>query len=180
VAVDQHHRAPSTLLFIGNFDHAPNRDAALWLAAEIMPKVWQRNEEATLCLVGHRPTPAIQELEGSRITVLGDVDTVVPYLESATLYVAPIREGAGMRMKLLEAMDSQIAVITTSLGARGLGANPGENIVIAETADDFGDAIVCLLDAPVERERIGMAGRHLVASGTRRADRAAALERSLA
>jgi glycosyltransferase involved in cell wall biosynthesis len=173
-------RAPSTLVFIGNFDHAPNRDAALWLATEIMPRVWRRKEEAILWLVGHRPTPAIRALDGGRISVLGDVDSVVQYLHRATLYVAPIREGAGMRMKLLEAMDSEIAVITTSLGAHGLGATQGEDIVIAETADGFADAIVDLLEAPVERERIGAAGRRLVASMARRAARAALLERSLA
>jgi glycosyltransferase involved in cell wall biosynthesis len=177
---DELTRAPNTLLFIGNFEHAPNRDAATWLANEIMPLVWLRNERAVLWLVGHRPNLEIKALAGSRINVYGDVDSVSSYLSGATLYVAPIREGAGMRMKLLEAMASDIAVITTSLGARGLGTTDGEDILVAETADDFADAIVDLLDDAAKRERISAAGRRLMAAGATRGARAALLERSFA
>jgi glycosyltransferase involved in cell wall biosynthesis len=172
-------REPSTLLFVGNFEHAPNRDAAHILATQIMPLVWQRNDETRLWLVGHAPTATILALRGSRIEVFADVDSVEPYLSAATLFVAPIRDGGGMRMKLLEAFESGIPVITTSLGSRGLGATAGNDIVIAESALEFTEAIVALLADRERRDRVGAAGRQLVASSRNRASRAAHLEQSL-
>ncbi len=177
---DPNERDSTRLLFIGNFEHAPNRDAAAWLCDEIMPTVWRAKPDVHLWLVGHAPTAAIKALQSERVTVLGDVPSVVPYLRSAALFVAPIREGAGMRMKLLEAMSSGIAVVTTSLGARGLDATAGQDLILADDAASFADSIVSALDAPAWRAQLGASGHRLVSSGARRAERAAALEAALA
>ena len=137
-----------TVLFTGTFTHLPNRDAARWLATEIMPAVRSRAPEAHLQIVGSSPPREILELAGPGVEVIGDAASMDPYLEAAAVVLAPVRSGGGMRMKVLEAMARQKAVVTTPLGAEGFTgfeqtppleiAESGEAIAVA-TADLLGD-----------------------------------------
>lgn len=173
-------REPDTLLFVGNFDHPPNRDAAAWLGSEIMPLVWARRPSARLWLVGRSPTPGVRALAGERVTVTGEVPSVREYLARCSLFVAPLRLGGGMRIKLIEALGAGAPVVTTALGARGLGAEPGRHLLLAGTARELADAIVCALDDPSLRKRLGAAGRELVDASLGAGERAARLNDLLA
>jgi glycosyltransferase involved in cell wall biosynthesis len=143
---------PPTILFVASFIHAPNVDAAVWLARDISPAVLQQVPAASVELVGSHPSPEIRALARPGVTVSGDVADPWPYLDRAAVVVAPLRQGGGMRVKVLEALAAGKAVVATPLALEGLEVRPGEQVLVAETAAEFASALVELL-ADVERRR---------------------------
>ncbi len=97
-------RQPHTLVFTGNYEYAPNVDAALRLARDIFPQVQARVPDATLWIVGNAPPPELQSLASDAVTVTGHVPDVRAYLETAAVFVCPLRLGAGIKNKVLEAL----------------------------------------------------------------------------
>ncbi|MFO7321157.1 MAG: glycosyltransferase [Chloroflexota bacterium] len=133
-----------TIVFTGAMNYAPNADAALVLMREIFPAVRQRYPQAQLYIVGHSPRP--QVVEAGRqpgVTVTGFVDDVRCYLDKATVFAAPLRFGAGIQNKLLEAMAMEVPVIGSPLAVEGLRTSEGHvpPVQVAESAADFIDAI---------------------------------------
>ena len=169
-----------SVLFVGNFEHAPNRDAAFWLASEIMPAVWAEHPSARLWIVGRGPTADVRALDGPRVVVTGEVPSVVDYLRSATVFVAPLREGGGMRVKVLEAMAAGLPVVTTPIGAEGLGARSGEHLLVAEGASEIAEQVSAVLGDPSLRARLGSEARRLASDASSKARRVQALEALIA
>jgi glycosyltransferase involved in cell wall biosynthesis len=139
----------ASLLFVGNFVHRPNVDAALRLASAIFPRVRAAHPAATLELVGPEPPP---ELAGDGVSVTGAVPDVTPYLDRASVVVVPIRRGGGMRVKVLEALAAGKAVVVSPLAAEGLEV--ADQLVLAETDDEFVTAISQLLADPERRREL--------------------------
>jgi O-antigen biosynthesis protein len=151
------------LLFVGGFKHAPNVDGILWFAGEVWPAIRAAVPDAMLTVVGSHPPVQVLDLariEG--INVVGYVPEMVPYLDRAALSVAPLRYGAGMKGKVVEAMASGLAVVTTSVGAQGLGAVSGRHLAVADDSGEFVRRVVELLADPDRAERIGCDGREHV------------------
>jgi glycosyltransferase involved in cell wall biosynthesis len=149
-------RRPHELVFTGSMDWLPNEDAILWFAAEILPRVRARVPDATLAVVGRNPTAPIRALHGQAgITVTGSVPDVRPYMEAAALFVVPIRIGGGTRLKIFEAMAMGMPVVSTPVGAEGLPVRDGEDVVLAEEAEAFADAVVALLQDPARARALG-------------------------
>ncbi len=149
-----------TILFTGTFAHLPNRDAARWLATEIMPAVRARRPEARLRLVGSSPPREVLDLHGPGVEVIADAPSVRPHLEAAALVIAPVRSGGGMRMKVLEAMAAGKAVVTTPLGAEGFDVlDPAPPLAIAEGADAIAAATAALLGDDGMRRDLGRGAR---------------------
>ncbi len=147
-------RAPAlgerTLVLTGAMNYAPNVDAALHLIRDILPLVQREVPDARALIVGRSPRPALLA-EASRpgVTVTGFVDDVRPYLEQATLFVAPLRFGAGIQNKLLEAMAMQVPVIASPLAAQGLYTEDGAQppLRVASTPAGFAETICAELRA---------------------------------
>lgn len=159
-ALDPAGEQPGTILFSGTFAHLPNRDAARWLAAEIMPVVRTRHPGARLRLVGSAPPREVLELAGPDVEVIADAPSMQPHLEAASVVLAPVRSGGGMRMKVLEAMARQRAVVTTPLGAEGFTAlDPEPPFAVAEDADGIGAATAGLLADDSARHGLGRRAR---------------------
>ena len=134
-----------TLVFTGAMNYAPNTDAALHLIRDILPLVAQSIPDVQLLIVGHSPRPALVAAgEQPNVTVTGFVDDVRPYLEQATVFVAPLRFGAGIQNKLLDAMAMQVPVVASSLAAQGLVTEDGEQppLKIADDPRDVAAAVV--------------------------------------
>jgi polysaccharide biosynthesis protein PslH len=160
----QERENPMRLLFVGNYTHPPNVDAALWLGKEIMPRLLVLCPEVRLILVGIYPPPEILQLESDSIQVTGPVEDILPFMEEAAVVLAPVRIGGGMRMKVLHAMAMGKAVITTPRGAEGLdiwGKTPP--IVIANHAEEFAQEAAFLLNNAGDRYALGKAARTFVA-----------------
>lgn len=151
---DPAQEVPGTVLFVGNFTHLPNRDAALWLATEIMPAVRERWPQAKLRIVGSAPPREILELAGDQVEVIADAPSIEGHLAAASVVMAPVRTGGGMRIKVLEALARGKAVVTTSRGAEGFtGFEPEPPFVVADEPDRIAAATAALLaDAPGRRE----------------------------
>jgi glycosyltransferase involved in cell wall biosynthesis len=148
---------PPSLLFVGNYIHPPNADAAERLVREIFPRVRQRAPEARLRIVGPNPPPGLGRHAGVEIT--GEVPDVRPYLDRASVVVAPLRQGGGMRVKVAEALAAGKAVVATALAAEGLGARHGEQLLLADDSEAIAEAAATLLLDPAQRAALGSRAR---------------------
>lgn len=149
-----------TILFVGAFHHPPNREAALWLAREILPAVLERAPGARLRIVGSAPPPEVLELAGPHVEVVGDAPSVLPHLEEAAVVMAPVRSGGGMRMKVLQAMAAGKAVVTTPLGTEGYtGFGEEPPLAVAEGEAEIAAATAALLSDEAGRRRLGERAR---------------------
>ncbi len=157
---DPSRERPGRVVFVGNFLHAPNVDAAIWLAREIWPLVRARRPDSTLALVGADPPARVRALAGAGVEVTGRVPHVEPWLEEAAVLLAPIRSGGGMRVKVLHAMALGRAVVTTPLGAEGVGA--GAPLRVSATADALAEETVRLLEDGDARRELGRRARAFV------------------
>lgn len=147
--------SPNTLVFTGKMDYRPNVDAMLWFADAIWPSVRARVPDARLVIVGQKPHPRLDALRAlPGITLTGWVDSVVPYLRGAAVYVAPLRMGSGTRLKLLEAMACGCAIVATPTAAAGLREEALGGVVIVEGVEDFAGEVVNLLADPARRESL--------------------------
>ena len=154
------------LLFVGTLGYFPNVDAAATLCRDVLPRLRARSRrEVRVDLVGARPAPAIAELaQLDGVEIHADVARVAPFYERAGAAVAPLRAGGGTRIKLLEAFAQGVPVVSTSLGAEGLDAEPGRHILIADDADGLADACWRLMEEPALRDRLRGEALRLVAA----------------
>jgi O-antigen biosynthesis protein len=134
------------IIFVAGFAHPPNVDAAAWLANEVLDLIRQRVPDATLSIVGANPTEAVRALASARIEVTGWVteDELRARYGRARIALVPLRFGAGVKSKVVEALREGLPLVTTSVGAQGL---PGvdEFIQIADRAEGLADAAARLL-----------------------------------
>jgi glycosyltransferase involved in cell wall biosynthesis len=142
---------PLSLLFVGNFIHPPNVDAALRLINEIFPRVQAHIPGVSLHIVGDQPTVQIRELANETIVVTGRVPDVAPHLDRAAVVVVPLRMGGGMRVKVKEALAAGKAVVATRLAVEGLDVVDGKQILLAESNEQFIDTVLHLLNNPEQR-----------------------------
>ncbi len=160
-------RLGDLVVMTGAMPYAPNHDAALRLVETIMPLVRARRPTARLAIVGRDPRPSLlRATEGLPwVEVTGEVDDLRPWLESAAVFAAPLRFGAGIQNKVLEAMAMEVPVIASPLAEAGLvvdGRHPP--ITVASTQRQFGDAIVARLGAVASEPTPDAAARAWVAA----------------
>ena len=145
---------PPTILLQGALAYAPNADAARWLVEEIAPRIRQTMPTAEVRLVG-KPDGSVSKLDDPpRVTVVGRVDSMEPELARADIVAVPIRYGSGTRVKILEAFAHRIPVVSTTLGAEGLGLTPGVHFLVADEPSAFAAACIRLLEDRDLRLRI--------------------------
>jgi len=157
--LNPHGDEPLSLLFVGNFMHPPNVDAALRLVHAIFPRVQAHIPGLSLHIVGDQPTAQIRELANETIVVTGRVPDVTPYLDRAAVVVVPLRMGGGMRVKVLEALAAGKAVVASRLAVEGLDVEDGQQILLAESDEQFIDAIVQLLYYTERRTALAICAR---------------------
>lgn len=155
-------RETNTLIFTGTMNYHPNVSSALFFVHEILPRIQAVRPDIKLWLVGAHPVPAIQALQSPSIEVTGFVPSVVDYLQRATIAVAPVTYAAGMQTKVLEAFLTGTPLVATSKAVENLPVRDGEHLRIADTPQDFADAVLKLLQAPEQLTRLGEAGNQYV------------------
>lgn len=151
---------PTTdLAFIGSMDWMPNVDGILWFVDEVLPRIRKKLPQCSVAVVGRKPAREVTKLaerdRGIRIT--GTVEDVRPWLWGSKVAVVPLRIGGGTRLKIYEAMAARTPVVSTTIGAEGLGVSPGENILIADAPDALADACIRLISDADERRRLSAA-----------------------
>jgi glycosyltransferase involved in cell wall biosynthesis len=162
-------REPATIVFTGKMSYHANATAALHLVHHIMPRVWDHVPEAKIIIAGSAPTAAVcalAERHAPRVEVTGRVPDLRPYLQSATVAVAPITYGAGMQNKVVEAMACGAPVVASPRAVSALAVQAGTDVLVAESPADFAAALVRALRDEALRQQLGQNGyayvsRHL-------------------
>jgi O-antigen biosynthesis protein len=151
------------LVFVAGFAHPPNVDAAEWFVREILPLVRRKHPQIHLDLVGSNPSDDVKALHGESVTVTGFVtdEELAARYASARVIVAPLRFGGGMKGKVIEAMRFGVPCVTTSTGAQGL-EQTGGFLAAADTAEDFAERVLRLLDDDAAWRRSSAAGQTFV------------------
>jgi sugar transferase (PEP-CTERM/EpsH1 system associated) len=154
----------NSLVFTGSMDWLPNEDAIFYFADAILPLIKHRFPDVSLKVVGRNPSRKLQALAGSEksIELTGWVKDIRPFLVRAAVCIVPLRIGGGTRLKIFEAMAMGKAVVSTSVGAEGLAVQSGENILLADTPNDFAESVIALLTNPKRRQQLGTAARTMV------------------
>lgn len=157
---DRAPREPHNLVFTGSMDWLPNEDGITWFVDDVLPRIHERHPDVTLTIVGRNPPHRIQQLAAhdSRLRVTGSVPDVRPYMESASVFVVPLRVGGGTRLKIYEALAMERALVSTTIGAEGLPLEDGTHVLIADDGPRFAQAVVALLEDQEKATRMGQAG----------------------
>jgi glycosyltransferase involved in cell wall biosynthesis len=144
---------PPRIIFTGSMDWEPNIDAVAYFCQDIWARVHAEFPAAVFQIVGRNPHSRVKQLASDLVQVTGTVPSVADYLRDATLVVVPLRSGGGTRLKIFEAMAMGKALISTSIGAEGLDVKNGSDLILADDAAAFADAIILLLrDASLRRQ----------------------------
>jgi GT2 family glycosyltransferase/glycosyltransferase involved in cell wall biosynthesis len=155
-------REKSSILFVGYFLHPPNVDAILYFAKEIFPIIKDEEKEIKVYVVGAYPPLEVLNLSEIGFKVTGKVPETRSYYQEKMVFIAPIRFGAGVKLKVLEAMSCGIPVVSTSLGAEGIPCENGRDIMIADKKEEFAEKILNLLKDENLWKKISENGRKLV------------------
>lgn len=134
------------LIFTGNMTYFPNIDGAIYFAKEILPLISKKIPKIKLFIVGKNPPKKIKKLENEQITVTGFVEDIKEEYLKSKIAISPIRFGAGTLNKILEPMALGIPVVSTKIGVEGLPFRNGEDLIIADTPEDFANGVINLLN----------------------------------
>lgn len=148
----------------GYFSNKSNHDGALWFAHEIWPLLKDKFPTLQYYIVGQGANAELRRLNShiNRIVVTGSGGDLRPYREMATIFINPMRLSSGLRIKALEAMATQLPVVSTSLGVAGIPAQNGINCFIADTPQLFADSIAWLLNDPTLAQSMGSTAKQMV------------------
>jgi glycosyltransferase involved in cell wall biosynthesis len=150
-----------TVVFFGLLSTVPNVDAVVHFVQDIWPRIAEAHPEARCKIIGGLPPTSLLALAGTRVKLTGFVSDLRPHLAAAAAVVVPLRVGGGTRLKIVEAMAMGKAIVSTTLGAEGIEAVPGRDILIEDEPAAFGDAVNRLLAGPDLAARIGESARLL-------------------
>lgn len=130
------------VLFIGGFEHTPNVDAALRLVQRVMPRVWRELGQVPVTIVGGSVPPEVEALASPLVDVAGWVPDVDPLFDTARAMVAPLSYGAGLKGKVTQALAAGLPVVTTAVGAEGLDAVDGEQLLISDDDGELAGRVI--------------------------------------
>jgi len=151
------------LLFIGNYEYSPNLDAVQWALEEILPRLWAINPEVHFAICGYAlPDSFRQRWTDPRIEWQGFVPDLRDLQRRSALFFAPLRQGGGSKLKVLEAMAAGLPVVTTAQGSSGLQVENGQHYLGSEDPGALAQILAQALADPERLQRIGAAGRDYV------------------
>jgi glycosyltransferase involved in cell wall biosynthesis len=151
-----------SLLFLGNYNYAPNLDAALRLVRDVFPRIQQQIPAAHLYLVGGNPPPELRAYASDQVEITGRVPDIRPYFEYAMIFISPLRLGAGIKNKILEAMAMRTPVVATPLSCDGIPVRHGQHVMLGKTNDELANHVFQLLRDSALRHRLRQASRQLI------------------
>lgn len=152
---------PGSMVYVGGLNWFPNRDAMVWFAQEIWPRLKTICPDANMNYIGkgtdQRLTTISQRDQAFRLH--GFVDDIRPCVGESAVYVVPIRVGGGTRLKILDAMAMGKAIVSTTVGCEGIHVVDGEDIIIADDPESFAGRTAELLGDVELRRRLGRNAR---------------------
>ncbi|WP_024860088.1 glycosyltransferase [Ruminococcus flavefaciens] len=130
------------IIFVGKMSYGPNIEAVTWFNEEIFPKILKNEPSCKFYIVGKEPTDEVKALAGDSIIVTGTVDSVEKYYDLADLVVLPLKNGGGVKVKLLEAIGHDLPIVSTSVGVQGTIYKDKKSVPVHDDALEFADACV--------------------------------------
>jgi polysaccharide biosynthesis protein PslH len=149
------------VVYFGLLSTVPNIDGVIHFVQDIWPRIAAAHPEAHCKIIGGRPPPSLLALAGPRVELTGFVPDLRPHLAAAAAVVVPLRLGGGTRLKIVEAMAMGKAIVSTTLGAEGIEAVPGRDLLVEDQPAAFADAVSRLLAEPGLAARIGQSARRV-------------------
>ena len=153
-----------TVVFTGSINYRPNTDAVDHFARHVFPALRRSRPSARFVVVGQGAPEWLVKSVPSGVEFTGPVEDVRPFLERASVVVAPLRSGSGTRLKILEALAMAKPVVSTNLGCEGIAVVDGEHLRVADDPDEFANQIVRLMSDRKLATELGLCGRALVES----------------
>jgi len=152
------------IVHIGTMYWPPNIAGITWFLDEIYPLVKQQVPDVRCTLIGARPPASITDRAkaDSSLTVTGYVEDPIPYLADSSMMVVPLKAGGGMRVKILNALSQGVPMVSTTVGCEGINVTNGEDILVADSPEDFADATTRLLTNSILNRQITEKGRTMV------------------
>lgn len=149
-----------TISFIGRMDYYPNQECMSRFCTETWPLLKLRKPNLKLLIVGADPSPEMIKLgQLPGVTVTGSVPDVRPYIRGSALMVAPLNIARGTQNKILEAMAMGVPVVTSAIAAGGVDAESVTHFLVAQSPQDYAQAVLSIIDNPEERDRLAVSGR---------------------
>lgn len=171
IAVDTERLKPSpaepdadALVTMGTLHYPPNADGIRWFVHDVLPLIQEQAPSVTLTIIGKNPpTDLIRAAQssGGRVSITGYVPDLDPYMEKAAVFVVPVRSGGGMRVRILEGLARGLPMVTTTVGLEGIQARAGKEVLVADSAKEFAQAVVNLIHDRKLRRRLSKASRAL-------------------
>jgi glycosyltransferase involved in cell wall biosynthesis len=137
--LNRNKKEDNSLIFWGAMNRIENEDAILWFLQNILPKIQQKNSDIKIYIVGNEPSEKLKKFKNDQILITGFVENPIEYFEKASLAIAPLRIGAGIKVKVLESLAAGLKVISTDVGAEGI---QDENLIIANTEEEFSNKVL--------------------------------------
>lgn len=163
------------VLHLGTMFWLPNVEGVLWFGSEVWPIIAAKIPDAVFTIIGKNPPKSVRSLATfrseplftnqmahPRVEVTGYVANPRPHLEQAGVFIVPLFSGGGMRVKILDAWGWGLPIVSTTIGAEGMKYQEGENILIADSAEDFAQAVIRVLQDPELAQRLRANGRKWV------------------
>lgn len=145
--------------FLGGLHWPPNAAGITWFAREVWPQVAQAVPDACFTVIGKDPPAELSQLGLANLEVTGYVPAVEPYLQETAVFIVPLHAGGGMRVKIVDGWSWGLPIVSTTIGAEGIGYTDGHDMLIADEAADFAQATIRLLQEPALAESLGRNGR---------------------
>jgi glycosyltransferase involved in cell wall biosynthesis len=155
---------PGRVVFTGNLGFQANEDAICWFCSQIWPRIAEGSPAATLLVAGSRPTDKVVRAVGAsvRASLVANPAEMRDVIQTGQVCIDPLRVGAGLQNKILEALACGIATVSTTLGNEGIGARAGSEILLADSPEEFSGQVLRLLSDPDLRAEVGASGRRLI------------------
>jgi polysaccharide biosynthesis protein PslH len=158
-----------TIFYMGNYKWMQNWEAARVLASQVFPLILKKIPEAKLNIVGQFPTPELKKMQGNNLQIIeipdSDTQGVVRSYQESGLLLAPIYGPSGTRLKILAAMASLTPVVTTSIGAEGLGTKDGVSMMIGDTPTEMAEKAVQILGDKKLYEQVALNAKKIADEG---------------
>lgn len=151
-----------TLFHLGAMDWRPNKEGLEWFLDEIWPDIEPLNSELRFYIAGKNMQREFFDYDSENLVVEGEVFDAIEFINSKDIMIVPLLSGSGMRVKIIEGMAMKKCIIATSMAAEGIRCNPGKDILIANTADEFYRSILQCLTDPNKWREIGENARRTV------------------
>jgi glycosyltransferase involved in cell wall biosynthesis len=152
------------LVMVSGMNWFPNKDAAIYMARDIWPALAASMPSLSLTVVGASPPPEVTSLAAadSRVTATGFVDDVRPHMNEAQVYLCPMRDGGGTRLKILDALSMGVPIVATTMAYEGIDVVPEQDVLVADDPAAFVRQVKRLVDDPALREKLSANGRAFV------------------